>query len=757
MWLIKSLFIVALGIAAIQISCAGSPPDTANVEQRVNELLARMTLEEKVGQMCQYVGLETLKENAQRKGKTPANNDAVGLYPQLTFEQIEKMVRDEKIGSFLHVVTAEEANRLQALAQESRLKIPLLIGIDAIHGDGLVRGATVYPTPLGMAATFDEALVEKMSRETALEIRANGSQWTFAPNVDVARDARWGRCGETFGEDPYLVGCLGAAMVRGLQGPDATGSNHVLACIKHAIAGSQPINGLNAAPTDISERTLRGVFLPPYLVAIRAGAGSLMTAHNELNGVPCHANRWLVEDVLRGECGFNGFVVSDWMDIERLVDEHHTATNQEQAVYQTVMSGMDMHMHGPGFLEPLVKLVKEGRIPESRVDESVRRILRAKFKLGLFEQAQVSPEQCSQFTYSAEHQATALESARKSIVLLKNEKSLLPIDTQKIKRILVTGPLANTQALLGDWSLPQPDGNVITPLAGLRQAAPSGCEIVHYDCGAAVKATKLEAIREAARQAAEADMTVLVVGENSLRYDEKDRTGGENTDRSDLELPGDQLTLVQAVVGAGKPVVVVLINSRPIGSEWTVAHVPALLEAFEPGCKGGQALGEILFGKVNPSGKLPITIPRNAGQIQVYYNHLPSEYFHKYVIGQTDPLFWFGHGLSYTTFQYENLQLPTKIAPNQPVKVTVDVTNTGSRAGEEVVLAYVHAGLGEVTTPVKELKAFKRILLQPGEKKTVELTIADDQLKYFNTAMKLVAPNDFEVQVGGLQGRCSVF
>lgn len=748
-FLINSTLAAVFSVSLVQ--AADSP---AGVDQRVEALLARMTLEEKAGQMCQYVGIEHLKESMNLKGKIPSNNDAIGMYPKLTFGQIEQMVRDGKIGSFLHVVTVEESNRLQAIAQEGRLKIPLLIGIDAIHGNALVRGTTVYPAPLGLAATFDEGLVEKLSQETALETRANGAQWTFTPNVDVARDARWGRCGETFGEDPYLVGRLGAAMVRGLQGRDGGGTDHVLACIKHAIAGSQPVNGLNGAPTDISERTLRSVFLPPYLEGIKAGAGSLMTAHNELNGVPCHANRWLVEDVLRGEGGFDGFVVSDWMDIERLATVHHTAANQKEAVYQTVLSGMDMHMHGPDFLEPLVELVKEGRIPEARVTESARRILRAKFKLGLFEQAQVSPTQQAAVTFSAGHQATALEAARKSIVLLKNENSLLPLDAKRFSRILVTGPLANTDALLGDWVLPQPEENVITPLEGLREIAPAGCEIVHYDCGASVKTTTPEAIAEAAKQAATADLTVVVVGDNSLRYDVKDKTGGENIDRSDIELPGDQLALVKAVVAAGKPVVVVLINSRPIGSEWTVDHVPAVLEAFEPGCKGGRALAEILFGLVNPSGKLPMTIPRNAGQIQVYYNHLPSQYFHTYVIGKSEPLYEFGHGLSYTSFKYENLQVPAKVSPGESVTVTVEVTNTGARAGDEVVLAYVHDLVGSVTTPVKELKSFQRISLQPGEKKTVELIITHDQLALINAAMKrVVEPGDFEVIVGDLTQR----
>jgi beta-glucosidase len=725
----------------------------AEVERKVEALLQQMTLEEKVGQMCQFVGIEHLKEGMKRRGKPTENNDAIGMYPGLKFSELEQLVRDGRIGSFLHVVTAAEANRLQSLAWESRLKIPLLIGIDAIHGNAMVRGATVYPSPLGLAATFDEALVERLSMETARETRANGSQWAFTPNVDVARDARWGRVGETFGEDPYLVGRMGAAMVRGLQGRDAVGRDRVLACIKHAIAGSQPVNGLNGAPTDISERTMRSVFLPPYVDGIRAGAGSLMTAHNELNGVPCHGNRWLVEQVLRRECGFDGFVVSDWMDIERLATVHRVVPNQKEAVYLTVMSGMDMHMHGPGFLEPLVELVKEGRIPEARIDESARRILRAKIKLGLFDDWKIAPEQTAKVTFTTAHQQTALEAARKSIVLLKNEKNLLPIDPQRFKRILVTGPLANSHALLGDWVLPQPDEHIITPLEGLKLVAPADCEVEFFDCGESVKATKPEIIAAAARRAEAADLTILVVGDNALRYDDANKTSGENMDRSDIELPGDQLALIKAAAATGQPVVVVMINSRPLGSEWTVKNVPALLNAFEPGCKGGLALAEILFGQVNPSGRLPITIPRSAGQIQTIYNHLPSQYFHKYVIGSSEPLFWFGAGLSYTTFKYANLRLPAVITAGQPVEVNVDVTNTGERAGEDVVLVYINDVVSSTTTPVKALKAFTRVSLQPGEKQTVKLTIAGERLALIDERMQsVVEPGQFRVFVGDQTG-----
>jgi beta-glucosidase len=718
------------------------------VEDRVEALLRQMTLEEKVGQMCQYVGIEHLKDGLRRRGKVPSNDDAVGMYPGLTFGQIEEMVREGRIGSFLHVVTLEEADRLQALARESRLQIPLLIGIDAIHGNGMVRGATVYPSPIGLAATFDTALVEAVARQTAVEVRAAGAHWTFSPNVDVARDARWGRVGETFGEDPFLVGEMGAAMVRGYQGSGAIpAQRRVLACIKHLIAGSASVNGLNAAPTDVSERTLRSVFLPPYLASVREGAGSLMLAHNELNGVPCHANRWLVEDLLRTEGGFQGFVVSDWLDVGRLVSVHRVAPDMKAAVDQTVNAGLDLHMHGPGFFEALVELVREGRVSEERVNASVRRLLHAKFQLGLFEETVPGPAEGVLF--NPRHQALALQAARKSVVLLRNEASLLPVDPARYRRILVTGPLADHPAVLGDWTLPQPEENVITVLEGIRSAAPETCEIVHYDCGSQVRSTSPDAIRAAVAEARRADLAVVVVGDNSLRFDKQDKTGGENVARSDIELPGRQLELLQALHATGIPIVAVLINGRPLGSVWTAEHVAALLEVWEPGSLGGQAVGEILFGAVNPSGRLPISVPRSAGHIQTIYNHMPSQYFHHYVIGETGPLFQFGEGLSYTTFRYTNLTVSDPVPPDQPVSVTVDVSNTGSRAGEEVVLVYLNDVVSRTTTPVKALKAFRRVTLQPGETRTVSFTLARGQLALLDeTLQPIVEPGEFEVMVG---------
>ncbi len=730
---------------------------TLSAEQRVEDLLGRMTLEEKIGQMCQYVGIEHMQEAEKNLSvEELEGNNAQGFYPNLHSSEVVKLVESGLVGSFLHVVTAEEANRLQKLTESSRLKIPLLIGIDAIHGNAMVSGATVFPTPIGLASTFDPELVEEIAVATRKEMRATGSHWTFSPNVDVARDARWGRVGETFGEDPLLVGLMGAAMVRGYQGESFSDGNGVLACAKHLLAGSQPVNGLNGSPTDVSMRTLKEVFLPPYQACIEAGVSTVMTAHNELNGIPCHGDRWLMTELFRNQMGFRGFIVSDWMDIERLVDLHRVVRDQKGAVQLTVSAGMDMHMHGPGFLQPLVELVQQGDISESRIDESARHILRAKFLLGLFENRLVNLGNTEKVLRSESHRALSLKAARRSIVLLKNE-GVLPINVQKHKKIFVTGPDADNQTILGDWTLRQPDENVATVVKGLRKVAPPGVEIDHFDSGSLVYQLESSVLEEAASRASQADLAVVVVGENSQRYQWNEKNSGEDTDRDEISLAGNQLDLVQAIHKTGTPTIVVLVNGRPLGVEWIAANVPALVEAWEPGGEGGIAIAEILFGMTNPSGKLPVSIPRSAGQVETIYNHKPSQYFKHYRFGETGPLFEFGHGLSYTEFEYSNLKLPDRVSTEESISVEVDIANVGDRAGEEVVCLYVNDIVSSVTTPGKELQAFRRIALEPGEKKTVKIFLTPDQLSLYNSEMQqVVEPGAFEVFAGPLSGRFEV-
>lgn len=721
-----------------------------SVQERVQDLLQRMTLEEKIAQMDQFVGLEHMKKAEKEMTiEEMERSHATGFYPGLHSTQVTEMTKKGLIGSFLHVTTYKEANYLQSLAMQSRLKIPLIIGIDAIHGNGLYRGATIYPTPIGQASAFDESLVEKASRETALEMRASGMQWTFTPNVEVARDARWGRVGETFGEDPYLVGRMGAATVRGFQGNDFTGQNRVIACAKHFIGGSQPINGINGAPCDISERTLNEVFMPPFKDCVDAGVYSFMTAHNELNGVPSHSNKYMMTHVLRDEWKFKGFIVSDWMDIERLHDYHRVAPTVKEAYRLSVDAGMDMHMHGPGFAEDMIKLVNEGKISMERIDASVARILEAKFKLGLFENPFVDEKLAEKVVFSPEHQKTALEIARKSIVLLKNKNELLPIDKNKYKKIFVTGPNADNQTILGDWAFEQPDDNVTTIIEGLRKVAPES-NFVFQPFNWNLRTMKAEEVNLARTEAAKCDLAIIVVGENSMRYHWQDKTCGENTDRYELSLVGLQQDLVEQIQTTGVPTIVILVNGRPLSTEWIADNIPAIVEAWEPGSFGGQAIAEVLFGQVNPEGKLPITIPRSAGQIQTYYNYKFTSKWFNYATGNSKPLFEFGYGLSYTTFSISPVRLSSDQMPRGgTINASVDVINSGKMAGSEVVQLYIRDCYSSVVRPLKELKGFQKVFLNPGETKTVSFEIHENDLMFYNLEMKRVAePGDFEIMIG---------
>lgn len=719
------------------------------VEVRVNNLMNQMTLEEKVAQMNQYVGLKHMKTAEQQlSAEEMEKSHAQGFYKDLHSTDVERLTKEGLIGSFLHVTDLEEANYLQSLAQQSRLQIPLIIGIDAVHGTALCSGATVYPTPIGQASTFDPELIKRASKETALEMRATGSHWSFTPNVEVARDARWGRVGETFGEDPYLVGLMGAATIQGLQGENFDQPGNVLACAKHLVGGSQSVNGINGAPIDISERTLYEIFYPPFKVCVDAGAATFMTAHNEVNGVPCHGSKYLMTDLLRDTWGFDGFIVSDWMDIERLYDYHFIVPTLEEAFTLSVNAGMDMHMHGTEFMEAVVDGVKKGIVPQKRVDDAVKKILTAKFKLGLFEDPFYSQEKSNELLFNKDHQNTALEMAHKSIVLLTND-GILPLDPSKYKRVFVTGPNADTHVIMGDWALPQPEENIITVLQGLRQASPE-TTFTTLEFGWNLRTMDPEKVKQAGVMAKQADLAIVVVGENSMREQWGDKTCGENTDRSDLDLPGLQQELVETIRKTGVPTIVVLVNGRPLGVEWIAENVSALVEAWEPGGLGGKAVADILYGNVNPSGKLPITIPRNVGQIQTIYNHKFTANWFPYAIGKNGPLFHFGYGLSYTDYNYSNLQLgKSTIGKNETVKVSVDVTNTGKKDGEEVVQLYIRDDYSSVTRPLKELKDFKRIALKAGESKTVTFDITPDKLAFYDLNMNwIVEAGTFTIMAG---------
>lgn len=725
----------------------------ASVEQRVNDLLSRMTLEEKVGQMNQLVGIEHFKQNsASMTAEELATNTASAFYPGVTVEDMEDWTRRGLVSSFLHVLTMEEANYLQKLNMQSRLQIPLLIGIDAIHGNAKCKGNTVYPTNIGLASSFDVDMAYKIARQTAEEMRAMNMHWNFNPNVEVARDARWGRCGETFGEDPYLVTLMGVATNKGYQ-RNLDNVQDVLGCVKHFVGGSYSINGTNGAPCEVSERTLREVFFPPFKAAIQQGGDwNVMMSHNDLNGVPCHTNSWLMTDVLRKEWGFRGFIVSDWMDIEHCVDQHRTAANNKEAFYQSIMAGMDMHMHGPEWQTAVVELVKEGRIPESRIDESVKRILTVKFRLGLFEHPYSDAKTRDRVINDPEHKRTALEASRNSIVLLKNENDLLPLDAQKYKKVLVTGINANDQNIMGDWSELQPEDQVWTVLRGLKSVSPT-TDFKFVDQGWDPRNMSQAQVNAAVAAAKDCDLNIVCCGEYMMRFRWNERTSGEDTDRDNLDLVGLQNQLIQRLNETGKPTIVVIISGRPLSLRYAAEHVPAIINAWEPGQFGGQAIAEIIYGKVNPSAKLAMTIPRSAGQISTWYNHKRSAFFHPAVCTDNKPLYPFGYGLSYTSFRYSNLKLSKQIIPNDgktQIIASVTIENTGQRDGVEICQLYINDLVSSVSRPVKELKDFLRVGLKAGEKRTVEFTITPDKLAFYDLNMNpIVEAGEFEVMIGG--------
>ena len=720
-----------------------------SIDKRVDDLMQRMTLEDKVSQMNQFVGLEHMRSGNPNDDK--ANNDAQGFYKDLSINDVTNLTIEGKIGSFLHVLTAKEANYLQELALKSPLKIPLLIGIDAIHGNALVSGTTVYPSPIGLASTWDDSFLYSVGKQTAKEMRATGSHWAFTPNIDILRDPRWGRVGETLGEDPFMVGNMGASMINGFQQDDFTGTQKVIACAKHLIGGGESINGLNAAPADISLRTLREVHLPPYKKAIDAGVYSIMAAHNELNGVPCHMNKWLMTDVLRDEFGFNGFYVSDWLDIERINTLHDTAKDMKEASYLSVDAGMDMHMHGPKFTEAIIASVEEGKLSIDRVNDACRKILTAKFKLGLFENRFVDLEKKEEFLFTKEHKATALESARKGIVLLKNN-GILPLqESSSKKNIFVTGPNANNQSILGDWHAVQPSENVTTIYEGIKALGETkGYSVDYFNSGENIRKIKDSKIKEAAEKAKKADFAIVVVGDNSMRYKWKDKTAGENMARASLNLFGKQLDLIKEIKKTGTPVVVVLVNGKPISEPWLQNNIPAILESWEPGNLGGQAVAEILFGDVNPSGRLPLTVPRSVGQLRMIYNHKPSAYFHKYADEKKTPLYPFGYGLSYTNYKYSTpLLSDNTLTKENTILVTTEIKNTGEVDGEEVAQLYIRDNVSSVTRPVKELKGYQRVFLKAGETKTVEFTLGAESFAFYDINMNyVVEPGTFTIMTG---------
>lgn len=735
------------------------------VEKRVEDLLSRMTLEEKAAQMmCVW----------QRKADTlvAADGEFDPAKAKAAFGDghgIGQVGRPSDAGGGRSPrQMAELTNAIQRFFLEnSRLGIPVVFHEECLHGHA-APGATSFAQPIGLAATFDPELVERLYAMTAYEARVRGTHQALTPVLDLARDPRWGRVEETFGEDPYLVTRMAVAAVRGFQGA-APGSyrdgRHVLATLKHFVAHGQPEGGQNCAPANISLRELRDNFLRPFEVAVReAGAAAVMASYNEVDGVPSHANRWLLRDVLRGEWGFRGFVVSDYYAIWELADRpdthgHGVAADKREACALAVKAGVNIELPEPDAYLHLVELVRAGVLEEAELDELVAPMLRAKFELGLFDDPYVDPELAERVVGSAEHAALALEAAREVITLLKNDGGLAPLDPAKIRTLAVIGPNAD-RPLLGGYSGTPP--HVVTVLEGIRARVGSEVEVLYAEgCRITIggswnedvvtpsdPAEDRRQIAEAVEVAKRADVVVLVIGGNEQTSREA-WSLKHMGDRARLELVGRQDELVDAIVATGKPVVAVLFNGRPLALGHLVEKVPTIFECWYLGQEGGHAVAEVLFGDVNPSGKLPISFPRSAGHLPVFYNHKPSAR-RGYLFDDATPLFPFGFGLSYTTFAVSNVRLEHAVIPRDGrTRVLADVTNTGGREGTEVVQLYIRDRVSSVTRPVKELKGFARVALRPGETRTVALEITPASLAFHDIHMdEVVEPGEFAIMVG---------
>ena len=735
----------------------------ASIDARVEDLLSRMTLEEKVAQMlCVW------------REKADALVDARGRFDPTKAKArfaaghgLGQVGRPSDAGEGLTArEMAELTNAIQRFfIESSRLGIPVMFHEECLHGHAAKEG-TSFSQPIGLAATFDPDLIERLYAMTAAEARARGTHQALTPVVDVAREPRWGRVEETFGEDPYLVARMGVAAVRGFQG-DATFTDkrRVAATLKHFAAHGQPESGTNCAPVNVSMRVLRETFLSTFAAAIReGGALSVMPSYNEIDGVPSHANRWLLEDVLRGEWGFRGTVVSDYFAIRELNHRaeslgHHLAADAKEAATLAVRAGVNIELPDPDCYPFLVELVREGTISEALIDERVRPLLHAKFLLRLFEDPYVDPGAAERIVREPSHRALALEAARKTITLLKNTNRVLPLDVASIRTIAVIGPNADRVMLGGYSGAPL---HASTVLQAIRERVPAGVEVLHHHgCGITVGGSWVHdevtpsdpeedrrSIGEAAALAAKADVVLMAIGDNEQTSREA-WAYNHLGDRASLDLVGRQDELVDALAATGKPIVALLFSGRPASVRNLAEKAAAILELWYLGQESGNAIADVVFGDVNPGGKLPITIPRSAGHVPAYYNHKPSAR-RGYLFDSAAPLFPFGYGLSYTTFALQNPRLDrTHIAVGESARVSVEVSNIGPRAGDEVIQLYIRDVVSSVTRPVKELKGFARVTLEAGETRTVTLDITPDRLAFYDIDMVFrVEPGEFLIMIG---------
>jgi beta-glucosidase len=732
-----------LGLVVGTITGAAAPVlSEAEVAARVEALLGRMSLEEKIGQLTQ-IGAASFVP-----GPKPAD-----------------IIRKGGAGSVLWLNDRKQFNVLQKIAvEESPSKIPLLFGLDVIHGY-----QTIFPVPLAMASSWDPSVAERAQAVAAKEARAAGLHWTFGPMLDIARDARWGRIVEGAGEDPFLGAAMAAAQVRGFQGPYLGAPDHVVACAKHFAGYGAADGGRDYDPVYLPESRLRNVYFPPFEAAVKAGVGTFMSAYMDLNDVPASGNRFLLHDVLRGEWGFKGFVVSDAFAVANLVIQGF-ARDGRDAAFRALSAGVDMDMASNTYAQHLSGLVKDGALKPADIDAAVRPILAIKVRLGLFEQPYTDESKLAQVVALPEHRREARLAAQRSMVLLRNEGRLLPL-AKSVKNVAVIGPLANSkEATEGSWMVFDHTPAAVTVVEGIRAKLPGAK--VEYAPGPEIRrdiASPFEDFASGAKKAAQtpeqadaafqtavataggADLVVMVLGENA-------DMAGEAASRASLDLPGRQEELLKAVVALGKPVALVLLNGRPLSIAWAAENVAAILEAWEPGSEGGNAIADILFGDVNPGGKLPVTFPRKGSHAPLYYarnlTHSPENsprYSSRYWDGPPTPLYPFGYGLSYTTFSIANLKVAApQLKAGNSVAVTADVTNTGSVAGDEVVQLYIHQKAGSDSRPMRELKGFERLTLKPGETKTVTFALGPAELGYWSTKLgKRVQDADaFDVWVG---------
>lgn len=723
---------VSLGPA---VFCQQPPAVDPKVEARANALLQQMTLEEKLGQMNQLFWDKTLKDDPIKAGQ---------------------------LGSYLFLTDPHEINRVQHVAvEQSRLHIPLLIGFDVIHGF-----RTMFPVPIATAASWDLELNRKVQAAAAEEASAVGINWAFAPMVDIARDPRWGRIVEGAGEDPFLGSRMAEARVQGFQGAKQGEPHHILACAKHFAGYGAPVGGRDYDAVYLSEAELQNTYLPTFHAAVNANVACIMSAYMDLNDVPASGNKWLLQDVLRQQWKFKGFVVSDAWAVYNL-EAHGFAKDHEDATLRGFEAGVNMDMGSGSYVKWLPQMLKDGRVTMAQIDDMVRPLLRAKIELGLFEHPYVDESRVDAVLHDPAHVELARVAAERSAVLLRNENAQLPL-SKAVHSIAVIGPLADVQKeLQGSWSFGGDPKQVVSVLAGIKQKLAPGVE-VHYAQGVAIKrgtedvlnrdkpakgGPVAEGIAAAVAAAKASEQVVLVLGEN-------DDMSGEYASRASLRLPGEQQQLLEAVAAVGKPTTLVLVSGRPLDITWASTHVNAILEAWFPGQQGGTAVANLLFGDATPMGKLPVTWPRDSGQLPLYYNrnlsqvHEDSPNFASYYWDEPQfPLYHFGYGLSYTNFAYSNLKVSqgaiTADAPG--LDVTVEVKNTGSRAAEEVVQLYTHQRYGSASRPARELKGFERVMLAAGETKTVTLHLATQDLSFWSTAthQRAVEASTYDVWVGG--------